>query len=54
MARAHRRRGIGTELLEAVGKARNVKPGQMCLTDPTEDGAALGSRFFEKLLVAHI
>ena len=54
VARSHRRRGIGTELLSAVAKSQGVTRRQICLTDPTDDGAALGGRFFERLLVAHI
>ena len=51
---AARRQGIATELIEAIRKSQNLTPDDICFTDPTEDGAALGKNYFKKFLVAHV
>ena len=51
---SHRRRGIGRELLSAVQKTNQLSKNEICFTDPTEDGSALGNNYFSKFLVAHL
>ena len=51
---SHRRRGIGRELLSAVQKINQLGKNDLCFTDPTEDGSALGNNYFKKFLVAHL
>ena len=51
---SYRRRGIGRELLSAVQKINQIGKNDLCFTDPTEDGSALGNNYFQKFLVAHL